>query len=79
MKKIVIEGGNTLSGTIQISGMKNGAVALIPAAILSDENVTIKNVPNISDKQALIDIIELLNGQVIDENHILKIDTHNIK
>lgn len=79
MKQIKIEGGNILSGTIAISGMKNAAVALIPASILCDEEVTITNVPNISDKYALIEIINLLNGQVIDQNSELKIDTSAIK
>ena len=45
MKILEITGGNTLSGTIRISGAKNSSVALIPAAILSDEEVTICNVP----------------------------------
>ena len=40
-----IEGGRELSGTIRISGAKNATVALIPAAILSDEEVTICNIP----------------------------------
>ena len=44
MKRIKIVGGHTLSGTINISGAKNSAVALIPAAILSDEQVEIDNI-----------------------------------
>lgn len=49
MTKIKIDGGYTLTGEIEISGAKNSAVALIPAAILCDEEVKINNVPNISD------------------------------
>mgnify|MGYP000924976302 CR=1 FL=1 len=49
MTKIKIEGGHKLTGEIQVSGAKNSAVALIPAAILCDEEVKITNVPNISD------------------------------
>ena len=78
MKKIVINGGNTLSGEIKISGAKNSIVALIPAAILSDEEVTINNVPNISDTKALIDIIKLLNGKTSYKNETLKIKTSNL-
>ena len=44
MKIIEIEGGRQLSGTIRISGAKNATVALIPAAILTDEEATICNV-----------------------------------
>ena len=60
MKKLVINGNKELTGEIKISGAKNSVVALIPAAILSDEEVTLYNVPNISDTTALIDIIKLL-------------------
>mgnify|MGYP002704869003 CR=1 FL=1 len=44
MKVLKIHGGKPLSGTIRISGAKNSSVALIPAAILSDDKVTICNV-----------------------------------
>ena len=53
MSKIKIEGGHKLTGKIEISGAKNSAVALVPAAILCDEEVTISNVPNISDIDSL--------------------------
>lgn len=43
MKKIVINGGRNLSGEVSISGSKNSVVALIPAAILTDEKVEILN------------------------------------
>ena len=58
MEKIVIKGGFTLSGNITIGGAKNSAVALIPAALLSDDVCTIKNVPNITDRDALFDIVK---------------------
>jgi len=79
MKKIVIEGNQLLSGTIKISGAKNSAVALIPAAILSDEITTILNVPNISDKGALVDIIKLLNCTVKESEDTLTIDSRDCK
>ena len=79
MRKIVIEGGKELTGTIKISGAKNSAVALIPAAILSDEEVTIYNVPNISDRDALIEIIKLLDGEVALEEDCLRLNMRNIK
>lgn len=79
MKKLVIQGNKELTGEIKISGAKNSVVALIPAAILSDESVTLYNVPNISDTNALIDIIKLLNGKVSYENETMTIDTSNIE
>lgn len=78
MKQLVIEGNHELSGEIKISGAKNSVVALIPAAILSDEIVTLYNVPDISDTSSLIDIINLLNGKVEYENETMTIDCRNI-
>ncbi len=64
MKLMEIEGGRDLTGTIRISGAKNATVALIPAAILTDEEVTICNVPEITDTDALCDILKELNVDV---------------
>ncbi len=78
MKKIVIEGGYELSGTIEISGAKNSAVALVPAALLSDDIVTIDNIPNISDIDALNEILEYLGAKVSLHDKIMVIDSKNI-
>ena len=64
MKQIRINGGQPLKGTIKISGAKNSAVALIPASILSDDIVKIDNVPNISDVDALCDILKYLGSKI---------------
>ncbi|MBP3635498.1 MAG: UDP-N-acetylglucosamine 1-carboxyvinyltransferase [Bacilli bacterium] len=64
MKLLKICGGRTLGGTVRISGAKNSAVALIPAAILCDENVKLLNVPNISDIDNLAIILRYLNAKV---------------
>lgn len=64
MKVLEIEGGHKLSGTIRISGAKNSSVALIPAAILADDDVTICNVPEITDTDALSEILEYLGADV---------------
>ena len=64
MKVLEITGGKDLSGTIRISGAKNSSVALIPAAILADDDVTICNVPEITDTEALCDILKALNVDV---------------
>lgn len=68
MKQIIIEGGNTLSGNIKIGGAKNNVVALIPACLLSQGTIKISNVPNISDKDALIQIMNLL-GTKVENGH----------
>ena len=78
MKQIKITGGNTLTGEIRISGAKNSAVALIPAAILCDETATIFNIPNISDIDALSEILEYLNAGVKREDDTIIIDSSSI-
>lgn len=78
MQRLEIIGGNTLKGTIKISGAKNSAVALIPAAILADDLVTIANVPNISDIDALSEILEFLGAKVSRDNETIVIDPTNI-
>lgn len=79
MEKIVIKGGFPLSGKISIGGAKNSAVALIPAALLSDGICTIKNVPNITDRDALFDIVKLLNCDIEQSGNTIKIDSRNLK
>jgi len=79
MSKIIIEGQHQLSGEIKISGAKNSAVALLPAAILSNKKSIIYNVPEIKDIDYLIDILNLLNCKVEQQNDSLVIDSSNLK
>ena len=79
MKVIEIEGGHELSGQIRISGAKNATVALIPAAILTDEEATICNVPEITDTDALCDILKALNVNVNRSTESLVINPQNMK
>ena len=79
MKQMVIEGNNILTGEIPIGGAKNSAVALIPASILASGISKLDNVPNISDRDALIDILKILNCDVTLDNNKLQIDTTNLK
>ena len=78
MEKIIINGQKTLTGTIEISGAKNSAVALIPASILSDEEIIISNVPNITDREALNEILEYLGAEVSFDKGEMKINTKKI-
>ena len=78
MKKIRIEGGFPLSGTIKISGAKNSAVALVPASLLADSKVTIDNIPNISDINALNEILEYLGANVQRESESMIIDPSTV-
>ncbi len=78
MKKMIIEGGHELTGTISIGGAKNSAVALVPASILCDEEVRIDNIPNISDIAALEEILKYLGADIQKEDNSLIIDGKNI-
>lgn len=78
MKQIVIDGGKTLKGTIKVSGAKNSAVALIPAALLSSGIVKIDNIPDISDVKALEDILTFLGAKVKREGNLMEIDSSNV-
>lgn len=76
MKILKIHGGKELEGKVKISGAKNSAVALLPATILCDDTVTLHNVPDISDIDALIDILNYLGARVENfEEESYKIDT----
>ena len=79
MKVIEIEGARQLSGAIRISGAKNATVALIPAAILTDEEATMCNVPEITDTDALCDILKQLSVNVNRSTESLVINPQNMK
>ena len=78
MPKIKIEGNHSLTGTITVSGAKNSVVALIPAAILCDENTIISNVPNITDVDDLENILVHLNADLKRSEGTIEIDSSKI-
>ena len=78
MKKIIINGNKELKGTIRISGAKNAAVAIIPAAILTDEEATICNVPEISDIDSLEEILKFLNIDIKRATETMIINPKNM-
>mgnify|MGYP000900144874 CR=1 FL=1 len=78
MNILKVQGGKELEGRVKISGAKNSAVALVPAAILCDEEVTISNVPNISDIDSLEEILNYLNAKITRRDGVLTIDSSNI-
>ena len=57
MERYVIKGGSPLSGEVEVGGAKNAALGLLAAAIMTDEDVTIENLPDVSDINQLIDAI----------------------
>ena len=79
MDKFVITGGNPLKGEVTISGAKNAAVAIIPAAILSDGICRIENIPNISDVSMISRILSELGAQIrLVNKNTIEIDPKHI-
>jgi UDP-N-acetylglucosamine 1-carboxyvinyltransferase len=64
MPKFVVEGGHPLSGTIRPAGNKNAALPIIAAALLTEEEVTLDNVPDIRDVRTLLDLLGVLGADV---------------
>src|SRR4051812_8648250 len=64
MDKFVIEGGVPLSGTVLPAGNKNGALPILAASILTEEEVVIRNVPRIRDVQTMLELLEHLGVDV---------------
>ena len=79
MKKLKIEGGHELTGTIRISGAKNSSVALIPAALLASDTVTICNVPEITDTDNLCSMLEFLGAKVRRASESVVIEPQTIE
>lgn len=78
MKKIIINGGRPLTGAITISGAKNSAVALIPAAILANDIVTLEGVPDIQDVHSLMEILKEMGVQVTFAGDTMTIDSRQM-
>ena len=79
MTKYIVHGGKPLFGEVEISGAKNAAVAIIPAAILVDGVCRIENIPQISDVTAILKILEQLGASIRSINrHTVEIDSRHI-
>lgn len=73
MEQYVIKGGNPLYGEVEIGGAKNAALAILAAAIMTDETVTIDNLPNVRDINVLLQAIEEIGA------HVERVDIHRVK
>lgn len=78
MDKIKIIGGTPLNGTIRIKGAKNAVLPLMAAALLTDEEVILKDVPNLSDIRTMTAVLSHLGANVVFEKDVLKIRCNNI-
>ncbi|MCM3786783.1 UDP-N-acetylglucosamine 1-carboxyvinyltransferase [Neobacillus mesonae] len=78
MEKLMISGGQPLQGTVSISGAKNSAIALIPAAILAESEVILDNLPLLSDVAVYSEILEELGATVSWDGSSMRIDPAHI-
>lgn len=80
MERYIIKGGVALNGKVEISGAKNAALGLLAASIMTDEDVTIENLPDVSDINQLIDAIERIGATVTrNDRHSVTINGSTIK
>ena len=73
MERYVIKGGTPLVGEVEISGAKNAALGILAASIMTDETVTIDNIPDVSDINALLQAIEGIGA------YVERVDAHTVK
>ncbi len=78
MKKFIVHGGKKLSGEVTVSGNKNSVLPIIAASILTKEELTLTNVPDILDVKAMLKIIEYIGGTADYANGTLKLKTEKI-
>ena len=73
MEQYVIKGGTRLTGEVEIGGAKNAALAILAAAVMTDETVTIDNLPNVRDINVLLQAIEEIGA------HVERVNPHRVK
>jgi len=80
MDSIYVKGGKALSGSIQISGAKNTALKLMPASILTEEPVTLTNMPSLSDVRTLGTLLETLGTETasLENGHVMTLVTKDV-
>ena len=80
MEQFIMKGGNPLVGEVNISGAKNAALGILAAAIMTDDDVVIDNLPDVRDINVLLEAIEEIGASVerIDR-HTVRINAKNIK
>lgn len=79
MEKLIINGGKRLEGSVSISGAKNSAVALIPAALLADGPVVIENLPHIQDVEIYCELLKEMGADVLFEEDWMEVDGRPMK
>ena len=70
MEHYIVKGGNPLTGEVEIAGAKNAALGILAASVMTNETVTLENIPDVSDIRAILKAIQSIGA------HVEKIDRH---
>ena len=73
MNQYIMKGGNPLVGDVVISGAKNAALGILAAAIMTDEDVIVENLPDVRDINVLLEAIEEIGASVE------RLDRHSVR
>lgn len=79
MKKLIVQGGNTLKGTVKVSGAKNAVLPIIAASLLSDGICTLQDTPDLADVASICRLIEKLGARVCHSNNEITISVPDLK
>lgn len=77
-EKLIIRGGKPLTGSVSVSGAKNAAVAILPAALLCEEACEIENLPNIADVHLLNEVLCGMGAKTVFLNSIITLDSSGV-
>jgi len=78
MDKIIVEGGRSLTGEVNISGAKNAALPILVSSLLTDGLCTFSNVPNLKDIESIKLLLSHLGAKIETDEDVVKIDASNI-
>ena len=78
MDKFIVNGGNQISGSVDISGAKNDVLPLMTAALLVDGKTTINSVPDLRDTRTMIRLLEIIGAKVAFKNNSLSINASDV-
>ena len=78
MDKFIINGGNPISGSVDISGAKNAVLPLMTAALLVDGETTINSVPDLRDTRTMIRLLKIIGAEVAFKNNSLAINASGV-
>lgn len=80
MEQYVMRGGKPLMGSVQISGAKNAALAILAAAVMTDDTVIIENLPDVRDINVMIGALEDIGAHIVREDkHVVRINASSVK